>query len=95
MNREEYLKEIDNVSSFDKEAVLKIVQIAKVYIKSLEQQNTALQARIKDLEELPCDGCMHEQSKYFNPCDGCIRYMYYKDLYDDSPRIPYQTKDTK
>ena len=72
MTRDEYLKEIDNVSSFDKEAVLKIVQIAKLYIKSLEEQTQGLQSLL-DFKQQEIS-VLESKLGEVKTCDGCIWY---------------------
>lgn len=53
------------------------------YITSLEQRNTELEQRIKELQKpKTCDGCMFENAKYVNMCDECIRSDKIKDQYE-------------
>lgn len=85
MTREEYLKEIDSVSSFDKEAVLKIVQIAKLYIKSLEELN-------KHLEHTnTCGTCKYWYDKSCSNNDG-IAYNGTNAVYEDDYCKDYEAK---
>lgn len=60
-------------------------------IDSLEQQNTALQARIKELEEpKTCDGCEHHRtdddfpycSKYENNASFVCERLHFKDMFE-------------
>lgn len=83
MTRNEYLSELENVvQNCDFTARFSSGIDIKIYTDSLEQQNTALQARIKELEEpKSCTGCEYFEYNYLHKCETCdrqIRNDYFK-----------------
>ncbi|MFA5040026.1 MAG: hypothetical protein WC464_00130 [Bdellovibrionales bacterium] len=64
MTREEYAIEIKKCSYANDK-----LDVCIEYIKSLEQQNAELQARIKELEEKP--KCCQFHQDNISRCEGC------------------------
>ena len=94
MTREEFYIKIDQLAEeySGVEKVLKLMELLTKYIVPLEQRNTELEKRVKELEEpKTCEGCQwyhkdtHDrcQSPYYN----CVRNNHLMDR--------YQPKDTK
>lgn len=85
--REEYEREYNILRDMfkDSNALLNknLLILDNSFIKSLEQQNTELQARIKELEELKtCDGCKWNGSVYEDwseHCGNCARNVIQED----------------
>lgn len=91
MTREEFLKGIKDIEKSNSSTkIAEHLVHAGNYIKSLEQQNTALQARIKELE-------------YPKTCDECLFWKDYRkcpmaDHEDVAPKnycYNFYPKDTK
>lgn len=86
MTREEFDSKIKISKS-----ISELAQYVNEYICYLEQQNTALQARIKEMEEpKTCEGCKHYRTdddfpycfKYEHDASFACDRLHFKDMYE-------------